>query len=73
MAKQATSTVTDVRKNCQIIGDKLYENFSDTGDLKAAQASVQAYSAALKAATSHLIYKKLTGKPGKIKFFEAGD
>lgn len=68
--KTQTVTVNDVRVTCQTIGDKLNDNYEKTGDLKSAQGAIQAYSTAIKAAQAQLVYKKLTGSPGKIAFFE---
>jgi hypothetical protein len=65
-----TVTITDVREACQDIGDKLKDNFDKTKDFKAAQGSVQAYSAAISAAKTQLIYKKLTGTPIEIEFLK---
>lgn len=73
MAKKVkTDTVTDVREQLQKIGDKANNLYNDTDDLKAAQTALKAYNGAISAAKAHLIYKKLTGKPGKIDFFEKG-
>jgi hypothetical protein len=44
--------------------------YDDTADIKAAQTAISAYSAAINAAKAQLIYKKMTGKPGQIEFFE---
>ena len=54
----------------QSIGDTLNEGFNDTKDLKMAQGAVQAYSAAINAAKTQLIYKKLTGTPMEIEFLK---
>jgi hypothetical protein len=53
-----TTTVSTVRSELQI------------DDLKAAETALKAYNGAISAAKAHLIYKKLTGKPGQIDFFE---
>jgi hypothetical protein len=65
-----TSTVSTVRKELQVIGDKAATLYNDTDDLKAAETALKAYNGAISAAKAHLIYKKLTGKPGQIDFFE---
>jgi hypothetical protein len=65
-----TESITDVRKAVQSIGDTLNETFYHTGDLKVAQGAVQAYSAAINAAKTQLIYKKLTGTPGEMDFLK---
>lgn len=65
-----TLTVDDVRKQCQHIGDNLKTTYDKTGDIKAAAGAVSAYSVAISAVKAQLIYKKMTGSPGKIDFFE---
>lgn len=65
-----TITITDVRKACQDVGDKLKNVYDNTQDLKSAQLAVSAYSTAVSAAKAQLVYKKLTGKPGEIPFME---
>lgn len=65
-----TESITDVRKAVQGIGDTLNEAFYHTGDLKVAQGAISAYSAAINASRTQLIYKKLTGKPSEIQFLE---
>ena len=68
--RKATTSVTSVRKNLQDIGDKTKKLYDDTADLKAAQTAISAYGTAIGAAKAQLIYKKMTGKPGQIDFFE---
>lgn len=68
--KKKTETITDVRKALQGIGDSLNVTFESTKDLKAAQGAVSAYSAAITAAKTQLIYKKLTGTPAEIEFLK---
>ena len=70
MAKTKTVTIDDVRETCQQIGDKLKETFDKTADLKVAQGAVSAYSTAISAAKTQLIYKKLTGTPMNIDFLK---
>jgi hypothetical protein len=65
-----TENITDVRKAVQGIGDTLNEAFYDTRDLKVAQGAVHAYSVAISAAKTQLIYKKLTGTPAEIEFLQ---
>jgi hypothetical protein len=65
-----TNNITDVLKAVQGIGDTLNEGFNATKDLKMAQGAVQAYSAAINAAKTQLIYKKLTGTPMEIEFLK---
>lgn len=65
-----TDNITDVRRAVQNIGDTLNEGFDATKDLKMAQGAIQAYSAAINAAKTQLIYKKLTGTPMEIEFLK---
>lgn len=66
----ATTTVDDVRKMCQNIGDSLTGTYSKTGDIKAAAAAISAYGTAIGAVKAQLIYKKMTSSPARIEFFE---
>jgi hypothetical protein len=68
--QKKTIKVTDVRKNLQSIGDKAKEIYDKTDDIKIAQTAISAYGTAISAAKAQLIYKKMTGKPGQIDFFE---
>ena len=70
MKKTKTVTINDVREACQSIGDKVNDTFKATGDLKAAQSAISAYSTAISAAKAQLIYKKLTGTPAEMAFFK---
>ena len=70
MAKTKTVDITDVRQQCQNIGDKLKDNFDKTADLKTAQAAISAYATAINIVKTQVMYKRLTGTPGKIDFFE---
>ena len=65
-----TSTISDVRKVCQTIGDNLTKTYNKTQDLKAAATAISAYSTAISAVKAQLIYKKMTGSPARIDFFE---
>ena len=65
-----TENITDVRKAVQNIGDALNKKFYETKDLKVAQGAIQAYSVAINAAKTQLIYKKLTGTPIEIEFLK---
>jgi hypothetical protein len=67
--KTTTSKVGDVRMACQQIGDKLKDQYELTSDVKLAAGAVNAYSKAINAAKSQLVYKKLTGSPSDIDFF----
>ena len=70
ISKVATIDVVSVRKQLQAIGDMTATLYNETNDLKAAQTALQAYNGAISAAKAQLIYKKMTGKPGQIEFFE---
>jgi hypothetical protein len=70
MKKTKTVSINDVRKACQSIGDNINDTFNATGDLKAAQGAISAYSTAIAAAKAQLIYKKLTGTPAEMEFFK---
>lgn len=65
-----TTTVTTVREEMQKIGDKTANLYAETNDLKAAEIALKAYNGAISASKAQLIYKKLTGTPGNIDFFE---
>jgi hypothetical protein len=69
-AKTKTVSINDVREACQSIGDSVNDTFKRTGDLKAAQGAISAYSTAISAAKAQLIYKKLTGAPAEMEFFK---
>ena len=65
-----TTTISTVKDQLQKIGDKTATLYNSTEDLKAAETAIKAYNGAISAAKAQLIYKKLTGKPGQINFFE---
>lgn len=65
-----TTNVSSVIAVTQEIGDKLATQFHQSRDLKVAQISLSAYKTAIGAAKAQVIYKKLTGNPDSIKFFE---
>jgi hypothetical protein len=65
-----TVTVTDVIAVTQKMGDTLVNQFNKNKDLKVAQLSLSSYKTAINGAKAQLIYKKLTGNPDKIGFFE---
>jgi len=62
--------VTDLAKRSKSIGDSMDATFHNTGDLKAGQGAISAYSTAVSAMKALLIYKKLTGTPMEIEFFK---
>jgi hypothetical protein len=71
MKKQIkTMNVTDVILVTQEMGDTLANQYNKTKDLKVAQISLSAYKTAINGAKAQVIYKKLTGSPERIKFFE---
>lgn len=70
MGQIKTENVTDVIAVTQRIGDKLANQYEKANDLKVAQTSLSAYKTAISAAKAQVIYKKLTGNPEMIKFFE---
>jgi hypothetical protein len=65
-----TSNITDVINVTRDMGDTLNNMFQKTKDLKVAHQSVDAYRTAISGAKAQLIYKKLTGSPESINFFE---
>ena len=65
-----TLNVTDVINVTRDMGDKLHTMFEKTNDLKIAHQSLDSYRTAISGAKAQLIYKKLTGTPGTISFFE---
>lgn len=65
-----TMNVTDVISVTQEIGDSLASQYHKTKDLKVASISLSAYKTAINGAKAQVVYKKLTGNPERIKFFE---
>ena len=65
-----TDRSKSVRLAIQDMGDSLKTNFDKTADLKTAQAAISAYAAAINIVKTQVMYKRLTGTPGKIDFFE---
>ena len=65
-----TNNVTDVIAVTQKMGDTLANQFEKTKDLRVASISLSAYKAAISGAKAQVIYKKITGNPSSIKFFE---
>ena len=68
--KVKTDTISSVRKELQNIGDSAATVFNTTTDLKSAELAMKAYNGAVNAAKTQLMYKKMTGLPGSIGFFE---
>ena len=65
-----TMNVSDVIAVTQKMGDTLAKQYNKSKDLKVAQISLSAYKTAINGAKAQVIYKKLTGSPDSIKFFE---
>lgn len=65
-----TDRSKSVRLALQDMGDSLKTNFDKTADLKSAQSAISAYAAAINIVKTQVMYKRLTGTPGKIDFFE---
>lgn len=68
--KIETLNVTDVINVTRNIGDSLANQYEKTKDLKIAQTSLAAYKTAINGAKAQIIYKKITGSPERIDFFE---
>jgi hypothetical protein len=49
----------------------LATKYHESKDLKVAQISLSAYKTAIAAAKAQVVYKKLTGTPNTINFFES--
>ena len=52
------------------IGRDVNKMWDENKDLKFAQTAIQAYNASIQAAKAQVVYKKLTGNPSRIQFFE---
>jgi hypothetical protein len=71
MAKQIkTVNVTDVINVTRDMGDQLNNMFQKNKDMKVANLALSGYKTAISAAKAQVIYKKLTGNPETIQFFE---
>jgi len=60
----------DTTKELLNIADKTAMVYEQTKDLKAAELALKGYNGAINAKKAQLVYKKLTGSPGVIDFFE---
>lgn len=69
-AQVKTSNVSGVIEVSQQIGDSLANEYNETKDLKVAQTALSAYKTAISGAKAQVVYKKITGNPTKINFFE---
>lgn len=65
-----TQNVLDVIDVTRDMGDQLNNMFQKNKDLKVAALALSGYKTAISAAKAQVIYKKLTGSPESIKFFE---
>lgn len=65
-----TNGVTDVINVTRDMGDQLNNMFQKNKDLKVAALALSGYKTAISAAKAQIIYKKLTGSPETIEFFE---
>lgn len=65
-----TLNVTDVINVTRDMGDSLSTMYYANKDLKVAGLALSGYKTAIGAAKAQLIYKKLTGSPEKVEFFE---
>ena len=65
-----TNNVTDIINVTRDMGDQLNNMFQKNKDLKVAALAYQGYKTAINAAKAQIIYKKLTGSPETIAFFE---
>lgn len=70
MAKIKTETVTDVIAVTQEMGDSLANMYEKGKDLKVGALALHAYRTAISGAKAQVVYKKLTGSPESIAFFE---
>ena len=65
-----TINVTDVINVTRDMGDTLTTMYYANKDLKVAGLALSGYKTAISAAKAQLIYKKLTGSPETVAFFE---
>jgi len=65
-----TNNVTDVINVTRDMGDSLNNMYQKTKDLKVAALALSGYKTAINAGKAQIIYKKLTGSPETIEFFE---
>jgi len=67
--KQAVKA-SDVRKNLIHIGYKAHKKYKATDDINVAKTAIKAFDSAIRTARTQIMYKRLTGTPGKIEFLE---
>lgn len=67
------TTVADVRKQLEEIGIESKKVFDTNKDLLSGALAVKAFNGAINAAKTQLIYKRMTGAPETIEFFESNE
>jgi hypothetical protein len=65
-----TKNAEDSIKNSNGIGDQFNKMFQSNKDVKVGLAALAGYKTAISAAKELIKYKKLTGSPETIEFFE---
>jgi len=65
-----TKNAEDSIKNSNGIGDQFNKMFQSNNDVKVGLAALAGYKTAISAAKELIKYKKLTGSPETIEFFE---
>jgi hypothetical protein len=68
-----TANVTDVINVTRDMGDQFNNMFQKNKDLKVAALALSGYKTAIAAAKAQIVYKKLTGTPESIAFFEGNN
>lgn len=71
--KTSNQNVSDVINSMTGVGDTLKKTWKKNKDLKTIQTAISAYSVAIGAAKGQLVYKKLTGNPESIEFFNGNE
>ena len=67
--KSQAEEIIQVTKN---MGDNCAKKFKKSEDLGVAKVGLDAYKTAVRTAKAEIMYKRQTGSPKKIKFFEKG-
>lgn len=62
--------IGEVRDHLIAIGDQAGASYKQCSDVKVGKLAVAAYSGAINAAKTQVMYKRLTGQPDKMKFLE---
>ena len=65
-----TKQVGEIRDELVRIGDQANDAYKKNEDVATAKLAVAAYGQAINAAKTQVMYKRLTGQPGKMKFLE---